>query len=69
MGETPGPDPWSDGPDLYYAAMTFQSLKGASNKANYVVIETGEQYWISGPRRDGADRLGEALPDEDVRSA
>jgi hypothetical protein len=33
-------------------------------------VETGEQHWISGPRRDGADRLyGERIPvevDEDA---
>lgn len=26
-------------------------------KANYRETETGERYWISGPRRDGLDRL------------
>lgn len=34
-------------------------------------MSTGEYYWISGPRKDGADRLyGERVPveiDEDVR--
>jgi hypothetical protein len=59
------------GRTLYYAGKTFQSLKGTGFKANYYDVETGEEYWISGPRRDGADRLyGERLPveiDEDVR--
>ncbi len=59
------------GRTLYYGGMTFQSLKGAGFKANFFDVENGEQYWISGCRRDGADRLyGEALPieiDEDVR--
>jgi hypothetical protein len=32
-------------------------LKGSGFKANYRETETGEQYWISGPRRDGLDRL------------
>ena len=40
-------------------------------KANYYDVETGEQYWISGCHRDGADRLYTSnLPveiDEDVR--
>src|SRR5439155_26992918 len=48
-----------------------QTLAGSSFKANYFVIETREEYWISGPRRDGADRLyGERVPveiDDDVR--
>jgi hypothetical protein len=59
------------GRTLYYAGRSFQSLKGDGFKANYFDVETGEHYWISGPRRDGADRLyGEAVPiyiDEDVR--
>ena len=32
------------GRTLYYAGKKFQSLKGAGSKANYAVIETGEQY-------------------------
>ncbi|HSQ66401.1 MAG TPA: hypothetical protein VLM85_24425 [Polyangiaceae bacterium] len=61
------------GRTLYYGERKFQSLKGAGFKANYFDIETGEHYWISGPRRDGADRLyGERVQveiDEDVREA
>lgn len=56
---------------LYYRGMSFQSLKGAGFKSNYYDIETGEEYWISGPRKDGRDRLyGEPTPveiDADVR--
>jgi hypothetical protein len=59
------------GRTLYYAGRSFQSLKGAGFKANFYDVETGEEYWISGPRRDGEDRLyGEAAPveiDDDVR--
>jgi hypothetical protein len=59
------------GRTLTYQGKSFQSLKGAGSKANYFDTETGEQYWISGPRRDGADRLyPSSLPvhiDEDVR--
>ena len=47
-------------------------LKGAGFKANYFDTASGEQYWISGPKKDGSDRLyGEAVPvgiDEDVRA-
>jgi hypothetical protein len=46
-------------------------LKGARFKAKYFKVDTGEQYWISGPRKDGSDRLyGERVPveiDDDVR--
>ena len=59
------------GRTLYYDGKAFQSLKGSGFKSNYYDLETGEQYWISAPRSDGADRLyGEAKPveiDEDVR--
>jgi hypothetical protein len=56
---------------LYYNGKAFQSLKGAGFKANYFDIATGEQYWISGCKRLGSNRLyGERIPisiDEDVR--
>jgi hypothetical protein len=59
------------GRTLYYRGRSFQSLKGAGSKANYYDVETGEKFWISGPRKDGADRLyGEAVAveiDDDVR--
>ncbi len=59
------------GKTLYYGGRTFQSLKGAGFKSNYYDVETGEDYWISGPRKDGNDRLyGERVPveiDADVR--
>jgi hypothetical protein len=59
------------GATLYYKDRSFQSLKGSGSKANYFDVESGEQYWISGPRRDGADRLYKSdWPveiDEDVR--
>jgi hypothetical protein len=56
---------------LYYRGRAFQSLKGSGFKANYFEVETGDHYWISGPRRDGEDRLYVSnLPveiDDDVR--
>jgi hypothetical protein len=57
---------------LYYDGKSFQSLKGGGvGKSNYYDVESGEEYWISGPRKDGADRLyGEPTPvdiDDDVR--
>lgn len=58
------------GSTIYYRGKSFRSLKGGY-KANYYDIDTGEEYWISGPRHDGADRLyEERVPveiDEDVR--
>lgn len=45
------------GKTIRYGGRTFQSLKGSGFKANYFDIETGEEFWISGPRKDGRDRL------------
>ena len=59
------------GKTLYYKNQSFQSLKGDGFKTNFFDVETREEYWISGPRKDGADRLyGERVPveiDDDVR--
>ena len=56
---------------IHYDGRTFESLKGTGFKANFCDVETGDHYWISGPRKDGADRLyGERLPiiiDEDAQ--
>lgn len=45
------------GKSISYDGRTFQSLKGSGFKANYFDIDTGERFWISGPRKDGKDRL------------
>lgn len=45
------------GATLRYRDRSFQSLKGLGFKANYADIETGQHFWISGPRKDGADGL------------
>ena len=45
------------GKTLYYRGQTFQSLKGMGFKSNYINIETGDEFWISGPRKDKNDRL------------
>lgn len=59
------------GATLYYGGKSFGRLGGTGFKANYSCVETGEQYWISGPRRDGTDRLYKSdwavEIDEDVR--
>jgi hypothetical protein len=60
------------GRTLYYRGHAFRSLKGGGGlKANYYDVATGDEYWISGPKRDGSDRLyGERTPieiDDDVR--
>jgi hypothetical protein len=55
------------GATLRYSGRSFQSLKGSGFKANYIDIETGQHFWISGPRKDGADGLyGRITQPEDV---
>ena len=58
------------GKGIYYKDREFYRISGF--KANYADAATREEYWISGPRRDGLDRLygPSALPvhiDDDVR--
>lgn len=59
------------GRTLYYGGRSFRSLDGQGFKANYYCVETSEEYWISGCKRDGSDRLyGERVPiyiDDSVR--
>ena len=59
------------GRTIYYRGRSFQSLKGLGFKANYYDLETGDHFWISGPKRNGGDTLyGSGVPieiDEDVR--
>lgn len=47
------------GQSVHYAGRTFQRLGGRGFKANYFDVETGAHFWISGPRKDGRDRLYE----------
>src|SRR5579859_7095452 len=57
------------GKSLYYKGQSFYRISGF--KANYRRQDTCEEYWISGPCRDGQDRLYVSnIPveiDEDVR--
>lgn len=61
------------GQSIHYAGRTFQRLGGRGFKANYFDTESGAHFWISGPRKDGDDRLYEhsAKPidiDDDVEA-
>ncbi|MGA2046879.1 MAG: hypothetical protein ABSG96_04265 [Terracidiphilus sp.] len=58
------------GATLRYGGRSFyKSTRGS--KANYTEEGSGDPYWISGPRRDGTDRLFKSNEpieiDEDVR--
>jgi hypothetical protein len=56
---------------IYYKGRAFQSLNGYAFKSNFREVESGDEYWISGPHRDCQDRLCVSnIPieiDEDVR--
>jgi hypothetical protein len=59
------------GRTVEYNGRKFQKSK-SGYKWNHFDVETGDEYWISGPRRDGQDRLypQSTLPveiDDDVR--
>ena len=45
------------GLSVHYRGRHFQRLDGRGYKANYFDTETGAHFWISGPRKDGCDRL------------
>ncbi len=55
------------GRTLYYGGREFIRIK--SYKANHMDIETREEYWISGPKKNGGDTLhgGAIRIDDDVR--
>ncbi len=59
------------GRTVYVRGLQLQRLPIGGYKANHYDVATGEQYWVSGPKRTGGDRLyGERVPvhvDEDVR--
>jgi len=45
------------GKSLYYRNKRFASLKGDGYKSNYYDVESDEEYWISGVKKDRNDRL------------
>jgi len=58
------------GKTLYYKRSRYSSLKGKGFKSNYVDMESGVEYWISGPRKDRNDGLyggdNGAIIDDDI---
>jgi hypothetical protein len=58
------------GRTIYYKDKRFRTLNGQGFKSNYYEVTTSEDYWISGPKRNGEDRLyraGGAEIDDDIR--
>lgn len=40
---------------VYYRGRSFSRMKGAGIRGNYFDEETGEEYWISGVKKRGAN--------------
>lgn len=59
------------GRTIQYRDLKFQSLKGSGICANYFEVESGNEYWISGCKKNGQDRhwagSGPVEIDDDVR--
>jgi hypothetical protein len=59
------------GRSLRYQDRVFRRIVGGGFKSNYIEEMTGEEYWISGCKRRGGDRISNsAAPieiDEEVR--
>ena len=60
------------GRSLRYRDQVFRRIVGGGAKSNYIEEATGAEYWISGCKRRGGDRLhGSRAPveiDADVRT-
>jgi len=58
------------GMTLYYRGKRLQRIRGGGFKSNYYDMENGEEYWISGPRKDRHDGLyggdNGAIIDDDI---
>src|SRR5215218_8972058 len=58
------------GRTVYFQGKQLQSSGGQGVQGNYRDVETREEYWVSGPKRDGTDRHsaggGIVKIDEDV---
>jgi hypothetical protein len=57
------------GKSVYCRGRRLETLSGQGYKANYFDVETGEHYWVSGPKKRGDDSLYPAVieVDDDVR--
>jgi hypothetical protein len=59
------------GRTIYYRDHTLQRIIRGGVGSNHRDVETGEEYWISGVKKDGQDRhwagKGEVTVDDDAR--
>jgi hypothetical protein len=58
------------GRTIYFNGKAFKSLKGNGISGNYYDLETDDEYWISGIKKNGEDRhwagSGKVMIDESV---
>jgi hypothetical protein len=56
------------GKKLIYRERSFRSLRGRGFKSNYYDVDTRQEYWITGCRKDGRNALynTEVEVDEDA---
>lgn len=45
------------GKSVYYRGKELKRLSGGGIKGNHMDVQTGEEYWISGPKKAGGDCL------------
>ena len=60
------------GRSIYYREFQLQRTKGGGIAGNFFDVETGEEYWVSGPKKNRqdlhwADGGGPVHIDDDVR--
>jgi hypothetical protein len=59
------------GQTIYYREWVLHKIPGGGISANYREANTGVEFWISGPKKDGKDRLfRQRVPveiDDDIR--
>ena len=57
------------GRTIYYGGRALRASAGQGIRGNYADIETGDEWWVSGPKKRGGDTLfgGLVEVDEDVR--
>ena len=44
------------GRTIYYGKLKLRRIKGGGTGSNYVDVETGDEYWISGVKENRQDR-------------
>jgi hypothetical protein len=58
------------GRTIYVGGLILQSCRGAGISGNYIDVNNGYEYWVSGPKKNGGDRHwaggGEVRVESDV---